>query len=300
VSETHVDIGSGTVVGEFVIEGPLARGGQATLYAARHPVIGKRAVVKVPNGELAHQQATLDRFVREARTVNLIRHPNVVDIFGYGQLPDGRHYLTMEHLEGETLAERLRRFRFARSEVHEILIQLSDVLDAAHAVGVLHLDLKPDNVFLVPVRGARMLVKVLDFGLALEMDDRTARRKPKGGFSGTPEYASPEQAKASPAIGPPSDVYSMGCIAFEMLVGQRPFVGDTVAATLLKQISETPPRPSTFSDAIAPEEDALVLDMLHKDPDVRPRPSDVRERLLMLRTTSLRASTQTMPPVGRR
>lgn len=299
MSETHVDIGAGTVVGEFVVEGPLARGGQATLYAAHHPVIGKRAVVKVPNGELAHHPSMLDRFVREARAVNLIRHPNVVDIFGYGQLPDGRHYLTMEHLEGETLAERLRRFRFARSEAHEILIQLSDVLDAAHAVGVLHLDLKPDNIFLCPVRGSRTHVKVLDFGLAAEMADPSTRRRSPGSFSGTPEYASPEQAEAKGSVGPPSDVYSMGCIAFEMLVGQKPFVGDTVVATLLKQMSETPPCPSTFSDAVTPEEDALVLDMLHKDPEQRPRSSDVRERLLMLRTTNLRASTQTMPPVGR-
>lgn len=293
------ELEAGTKVGEYVVDGELVRTGLSTLYSATHPIIGKRAVVKVPSEGASHRLNARERFEREARAVNLIRHPNVVDIFGYGQLEDGRLYLTMEHLEGETLAERLRSFRLARSEVHEILIQLSDALDAAHSVGVLHLDLKPDNIFLVPVRGARTLVKVLDFGLAAELDEQSTTQRRPGSFAGTPEYASPEQAQSKGGIGPPSDVYSMGCIGFEMLVGRKPFVGETITATLLKQIGELPPRPSSFSDAISPEEDALVLEMLHKNPERRPRPSDVRERLLMLRTTNLRAATQSMRPIAR-
>jgi serine/threonine protein kinase len=289
------ELQTGTVIGEYVTEGILARTGLSTLYRASHPVIGKRAVVKVPTRE--QHARTQERFVREARAVNLIRHPNVVDIFGFGTLEDGRSYLTMEHLEGETLAARLHRFRFSHTEAHEVLLQLSDVIDAAHAVGVLHLDLKPDNIFLVPVHGARILVKVLDFGIAAVLDEPESFAT--GGFRGTPEYASPEQAQAHTEIGPASDVYSMGCIAFEMLVGKKPFSGETVMATLLKQIGEQPAKPSTLSPTITKHEDALVLDMLQKRPDDRPKPFEIRERLLVLRTSSLRASTQTMMPIGR-
>ena len=292
------DLVPGTLVGEYVVEGVLARGGMATLYSAVHPVIRKRAVVKVPSSELSHHAITVERFVREARAVNLIAHPNVVDIFGFGQLTDGQHYLVMERLEGETLAARLRRFRLSHSEVHEIVLQLSDMLDPAHAQGVLHLDLKPDNVFLVPIRGARTLVKVLDFGLAAQMDE-PATRWPAllGTFRGTPEYASPEQAQGLSAIGPERDVYSLGVMAFEMLVGARPFSGATLLETLLKHIGEAAPSPSSLSSTVSPDEDQLVLRMLDKRAEARPTPAEVRERLLAWRTTSLRASTQSMPQV---
>jgi len=290
------DLPPGTRIGEYVLDERVARGGMSTIYAASHPVLGKRAAIKIL--DLTQSAIATERLVREARTVNLIRHPNVVEVFGFGQLADGRHYMAMDLLLGESLARRLGRFRLAHGEAYEILIQVADVLDAAHVLGVAHLDLKPDNIFLVPVNGGRTLVKVLDFGLASQVD--LAQQPPPqalGFFRGTPDYASPEQAQGLASVDLRSDIYSLGVVAYQMIVGRRPFVGATVVETLLKQIGEPPPRPTNLCNTVTPEAEQLLLDMLHKAPERRPRASEVRERLLSFRNTILKASTQTMPGV---
>jgi serine/threonine protein kinase len=293
------DLPAGTRVGEYVLEGRVARGGMSSVYAAVHPLLGKRAAVKVLDVREPLEGAHGQRLLSEARTVNLIHHPNVVEVFACGQLPDGRSYLVMDFLAGESLALRLRRFRLAHAEAYEILIQVADVLDAAHGLDIAHLDLKPDNIFLVPVNGGRTLVKVLDFGLAAMVDPQAAPSQVPSGFRGTPDYASPEQAQGQSA-DQRSDVYSLGVVAYETLVGQRPFVGATVVETLLKQIGEAPRRPTSLVPTLTNDAEQLLLDMLNKDPAQRPRAGDVRERLLAFRTTILKAATQTMPRVDAR
>jgi serine/threonine-protein kinase len=297
-AQAHADLACGTRVGEYVIETRVARGGMSTIYTASHPIIGRRAAVKVLNDELARSAEAVEHLVNEARVVSQLRHPNVVDIFGCGQLEDGRHYLLMELLDGEPLARRLQCIRFTGAEVHEILIQLSDALDAAHAHGIAHLDLKPDNIFLMPVRGGRVHVKILDFGLAAHLPQRLLPPHAHGGFRGTPEYASPEQAQNLSSVDQRSDLYSLGVVAFQLFTGKPPFAGNNMVEVLLKQIGEAPAAPSSLC-RLEPESEALVLQLLDKSPDRRPSAAEVRERLLSLRTSSLRAVTQAMHPVSR-
>src|SRR6185312_5028383 len=158
----------GTVVGEYVIERKLGDGGMATVYGATHPLIGKKAAIKVMSPSLSADASAVARFALEARAINAIGHPNLVDVFSFGRLPDGRSYFVMEWLPGETLYEHMWKQHgpLPLDEVINILDQICDALEATHDKGIIHRDLKPANVFLCPVRGRRDVVKLLDFGVA--------------------------------------------------------------------------------------------------------------------------------------
>ncbi|HEU4612586.1 MAG TPA: serine/threonine-protein kinase, partial [Kofleriaceae bacterium] len=139
----------GVDVGGYVIDGELGHGGMGVVFSATHPVIGKRAAIKVLKHSLAKNPATVERFVQEARSVNQIGHPNIIDIFAFGALPDGRSYLVMDLLEGESLRKRVKRGPLAVSEAVHVIDEVASALIAAHDKGFIHRDLKPDNVFLV-------------------------------------------------------------------------------------------------------------------------------------------------------
>ncbi|HEX6835877.1 MAG TPA: serine/threonine-protein kinase, partial [Polyangia bacterium] len=156
----------GTIVGEYRIEQKLGDGGMASVYGATHPLIGKKAAIKVMSPTLSADAAAVARFALEARAVNRIGHPNIVDVFSFGRLPDGRSYFVMEWLPGETLYARLWSRRLTLDEALDILDQICDALEAAHEAGIVHRDLKPANVFLTPRRNKREQVKLLDFGVA--------------------------------------------------------------------------------------------------------------------------------------
>ena len=267
----------GTRAGDYVIEGHLANGGMGSVYFAIHPLIGKRAAVKVLSAALAHSELAIARFLAEARAVNQIRHPNIVDIFAFGQLVDGRHYFVMEHLEGETLLDRMERSELPLSESADILGQICEALDAAHAHDIAHLDLKPENIFLVPLRDRKTQVKLLDFGIAKLLGKE--QRESAAEFCGTPEYASPEQARGLSTVDHRSDMYSLGVVAYELFSGRRPFVATTPLETLIKHINEAAPPPSTLNAAIVPVLEQLLLAMLAKSPDERPSMVAVRETL---------------------
>src|SRR4051794_11538369 len=147
-----VDLPAGTMVGEYRVEHKLGEGGMASVFAAVHPVIGKRAAVKVISRRLCADLHAVERFVQEARAVHQIAHPNIVDTFAFGTLPDGRAYYLMEWLPGESLGDRLARGPLPLADALAILDQICDALDAAHANGVVHRDLKPDNVMLIEGR----------------------------------------------------------------------------------------------------------------------------------------------------
>jgi serine/threonine-protein kinase len=159
-----------------------------TVWSAVHPVIGKQAAIKVLDLALCTDPVAVERFVQEARSANQIRHPNIVDIFNFGELPDGRRYLVMELLEGEPLIRRLKRADLSLGEIVEITDQIADALEAAHEKGIVHRDLKPENVFVVPMRGNRLLVKLLDFGIAKlgGEEGMRAQRTATGALLGTP------------------------------------------------------------------------------------------------------------------
>jgi serine/threonine-protein kinase len=217
---------AGTDVGGYVIDGELGRGGMGVVYSARHPIIGKRAAIKVLKPSLSNNPATIERFIQEARSVNAIGHPNIVDIFDFDMLPDGRRYLVMDLLEGESLRKRIKRGALPPAEAAMVIDEIASALDAAHAKGFIHRDLKPDNVFLVANPG-RTDVKLLDFGLAKLTPNNAmvldrAYRTATGAQLGTPDYMSPEQLRGDKNIDHRTDVYALGIVAFEIITGKRP------------------------------------------------------------------------------
>jgi eukaryotic-like serine/threonine-protein kinase len=279
------DLQPGARVGEYRIEHELGRGGMSVVYAATHLVIGKRAAIKVVRPLLCADATGMIRAIQEARAINQISHPNVVDVYAYGRLPDGRCYLVMERLEGETLFERMGRRPIPLSEAVDILGPLCDALEAAHRQGVVHRDVKPANVFLVPTASGRDLVKLLDFGLAKILDEEAGVTQ-QGAVLGTPDYIAPEQARGG-IVDTRADVYSLGVVAFEMLAGRLPFSGDGAAVMLRSHIEDPAPRLRDFCPQLPPQLEALVDAMLHKDPRKRPALAEVRRVLASLRRPTM-------------
>jgi len=280
------ELPAGTSVGEYTIVGRLADGGMGTIYAARHPVIGKKAAIKVISSELCTDPAAVERFVQEARAVNQIGHPNIVDVFAFGTLPDGRSYFVMELLQGESLAARLRRGRIPVGDAMEIIEQLCRGLRAAHTKGIIHRDLKPDNVFLVAVPGDRPLVKLLDFGIAKlrDADEGQILSTHAGTLMGTPIYMSPEQARGR-HVDDRTDIYALGVMAYEMILTLPPFLSDNPMDVIAMHLNQEPPPPRSLWTEIPEPLAQLLLRMLDKDPDARPALPEIRAAFSVLRTT---------------
>src|SRR5512138_1606953 len=190
VSGDQLNLEPGTMLGDYRIEGKLGEGGWATVYSAVHPLIGKRAAVKVLKKELCRHPASVKRFIDEARAVNQIGHPNIVDVFTFGETLGGRSYFVMEWLKGETLLDRLERGPLRLREICAIVIPLARALDAAHEKKIIHRDLKPANVFLIEVRGEEPHVKLLDFGIAklASKNEVGVEKTSTGEIVGTPIY----------------------------------------------------------------------------------------------------------------
>jgi serine/threonine-protein kinase len=275
-----LELKAGSMVGEYRIDGPLGEGGMATVYAATHPLIGKRAAIKVMTPQLSADTAAVERFVQEARAVNQIGHPNIIDVFAFGTLPDGRSYFVMELLPGQTLHSRIDKEPLKLRESIAILFDVCDALEAAHEKGIVHRDLKPENIFLVNLRNNRRQVKLLDFGVAKLNNNADARlqRTRQDTIIGTPHYLSPEQARAKP-VDAKTDVYSLGVMAFEMIVGQVPFNGDNVMDILVQHMNAPPPLPSSLRPGIPAEIDDILVRMLAKEPGKRPSLDEIRAAL---------------------
>ncbi|HVK71801.1 MAG TPA: serine/threonine-protein kinase, partial [Kofleriaceae bacterium] len=298
----------GSMVGDWLIDGKIGQGGMGSVYAATHPVIGKRAAIKIVHAELCRSAGTVERFVQEARVVNQICHPSIVDIFDLGQLPDGRPYLVMELLRGCTLGERLAEERLSAVEGIEVLIQVADAVAAAHVHGVFHRDLKPDNIYLTDgPRGS--LVKVVDWGIAKLRDvtPQSVALTTSGMVLGTPRYVSPEQARGK-ELDDRTDVYSLGVIAYEVFLEGPPFVADNVAEMLAMHLREPPPPPSEVWPDIPAQLERLLLAMLAKSAADRPSLADVvtalREARVELEAIAARRSARRVavgslpPPLG--
>jgi len=290
------DLEPGTALGEYRIEQKIGQGGMGVVYLAVHPLIGKRAAIKILKKELCADPHQLERFIDEARVVNQIGHPNIVDVFAFGEMPDGRSYFVMEYLKGETLRARIARSPIGPIEVGQIVRPLARALEAAHEKGVIHRDLKPDNVFLVAQRNEISTVKLLDFGIAkLARNDHRVEKTATGAIVGTPQYIAPEQAKGY-TIDHRADIYALGGIIYELLTGRPPFVADNAMEMVAKHLMETPLPPSQFAPSVAPELDDLVLRMLAKTPDGRPTLTEICD---VVERVKVRASTQAPfgPPV---
>jgi hypothetical protein len=246
-----------------------------------HPLIGKRAAIKIMSRQLCFDQHAVERFLAEARSVNQIAHPNIVDIFAFGTLSDGRCYFVMEWLSGETLAARLKRDPMPLGQGLEVLLQICDALQAAHKSGIVHRDLKPDNVFLVDAHG-RTHLKLLDFGIAKLADsDVTVPRTRSGVAIGTAGYMSPEQARGK-HVDHRTDIYALGAMAYEMVLGRRPFDGESAVDILAQHLADPPPPPSWLWPGIPESFERLLLALLEKRAEDRPELHEVRAQLAAL------------------
>jgi eukaryotic-like serine/threonine-protein kinase len=260
----------GTRAGEYVIERVLGSGGFGTVYEALQPVIRKRVAIKVLAAKYSFDPKAVARFAAEARVTNQIGHPNILGVFSFGRLDDGRHYHVMDFVAGETLETLIRRRgALPLDEALPILTDIASALDAAHRQGVVHRDLKPANVLLTQ-QGERLIPKVIDFGVAkLLADDTKVHKTKSGALMGTPLYMSPEQCRGR-SVDHRSDVYSFGVVTYEILTGKPPFDGKDAVDLLVQHTSQNPAPPSRIDPAFPPELDDVLLGLLEKDPDRRP------------------------------
>lgn len=268
-----------TVAGRYKVIKLLGEGGMGQVYLAEHSAIEKRIALKVLRAEYAHKGDIVTRFQQEAISASRIKHPNVLDVFDFGQLENGCFYLAMEFLEGNDLADELQRARVLTAQrVLPIAMQICRALSAAHAKGVVHRDMKPENVFLQHTADGEEIVKIVDFGIAqLKPSNEEAaaqssqRRLTRTGMIfGTPEYMAPEQAVGKHA-DLRCDIYAVGIILFELFTGSVPFTGETFLGVLSKHLNEMPPAMRAIYPAleISSELEGVVQRALAKDPNYR-------------------------------
>ncbi len=262
----------GKLLGErFEVLELIGQGGSGTIYKAEHVTLRRRVAIKVLHDELSRDDLAVERFRREATTVAEIDNEHIVEIHDFGRAPDGRLYLAMELLEGETLDTVLMREKQLSVErTADILIQVGEALMEAHAIGYVHRDLRPRNLYLANRRGKANFVKLLDFGLAklVETDAQGAASTSLGMTFGDPRYMSPEQARGD-RIDRRADIYQLGCVAYEMLTGAPPFTGNRVFDILTKQVAEAPVPLPTKRPGVPLWMEAAVAKMLAKDSDNR-------------------------------
>ncbi|MBI2378345.1 MAG: protein kinase [Deltaproteobacteria bacterium] len=288
----------GTVLDErYQVVEPIGAGGTGTVYRCEHLRLGRDVAVKVLSAQLNGDEPATLRFGNEVRIISKLRHPRTLRLLDSGVTVDGRPYLVMDLLTGETLQSRLRRGRLDLSETLRILIELCDALEEAHGLDIVHRDLKPANVFLESV-GNQQLVRVLDFGLAkvLNAPGITA---PLSVF-GTPGYMAPEQIWAK-AIDSRTDIYAVGVIAYECLSGSAPFEASGALALLLKHAQSIPGRltETVGCEDVDPRLDDLVWRMLQKEPDDRPASIGlVRAVLAEVQRGARKPSETTQPRPG--
>lgn len=243
------------------------------VYEGLHTVINKRVAIKVIKAEYAGDQLLVRRVLAEAHAVNAVRHRGIVDIHAHGLTPDGRPYLVMELLHGETLHDLLsRQGQLSRGEALQILLEATGPLFAAHKAGIIHRDLKPSNLFLCRDDDGERFLKLLDFGLA--------KRSAPGATSstmtsaslivGTPDYMAPEQARAQ-STDARTDIYALGVMAFELLSGQLPYAADNSVDLVMQHLTAPVPKLEYVDPTISQELSNLVSQMMDKDPALRPQ-----------------------------
>ena len=284
----------GTRAGEYDLVQRIGHGGMGVVYLGRHPLIGKEVAVKVLRQEAADNADHARRMLKEAQAVNAIQHRAIVDIFGFGELPDGRHYLVMEFLRGEPLNDWFQRtFPAPVLQVLDLVDVLCGALSAAHGARVVHRDLKPSNLFIREDEHGGLELKLLDFGLAKRESEKTSGRT-----LGTPNYMAPEQIHQASPITAQTDLYSLGVLLYELLTGELPYGRKEDIASILRGHLEEAPRPPRSLRPELPEPlEHLVLELLEKDPSHRPSSADeVRRRLREIRPSLEQAAPQPRLP----
>lgn len=272
-------LATGDRAGVWKVERELGRGGMASVYAVTHTKFGKRAALKLAHRTILGPQFTAETFLREARIANLVEHPCVPDVFATGTY-DGRPYLVMERLAGETLGDRLGRGPLEKTAAVDVLLELCDVLAAAHAAGVVHRDLKLDNILVLDAPCAdNHRLKLVDWGVAHVIGEDDPLR---GMVAGTLTYVAPEQVRGE-ALTPAADAYSLAVLAYQLLFGCPPFVARDDLALIKLHLHEQPPAPTTLWADTPPVLAQLLVAMLAKDPAQRPTLADVARTLAEVR-----------------
>ncbi|HEX2110618.1 MAG TPA: serine/threonine-protein kinase [Gaiellaceae bacterium] len=258
----------GTEFAGYRIEALVGRGGTSTVYRAEKARLGIRVALKILNPEVAEDEAFRERFVRESQLAASIGHPNIITIYDAGVWEESL-YIAMRYVAGGDLKERVREGPLVAERALSILAQVASGLDAAHARGLVHRDVKPANIMVDsgPGEEAPEIAYVSDFGLIKQVQTG-ARATPTGEFLGTISYVAPEQIEGRP-VGPPADVYSLGCVAYECFTGRVPYVRENDAAVLWAHMQEEPPRATVSRTDLPPAVDDVLARAMAKDPSRR-------------------------------
>jgi len=257
------------MAGSFELRSLVGEGGMGAVYEARHLASNHRVAVKVLRHEMAHERGAIERFIREARAVASVQHRHVVEVLQTGYAEDGVPFYAMTFLDGETLAARLdRKGRLEEAEAVQLLAPILGALDHAHRVGVVHRDVKPDNIFLARAVSGGERPVLMDFGVAgFVAEGETA---PAGSLVvGTPAYMAPEQAAGGPTLDPRTDIYAAGVVLYELLTGSSPYQREDNDATLRAILNEGVRSPSRIVQDISPAMEAVILCAMARDPQHR-------------------------------
>jgi tRNA A-37 threonylcarbamoyl transferase component Bud32 len=261
-------------LGPYTLEGKIGEGGMGAVYRARHALLRRPTAVKIIRPERVDPE-TLQRFEREVRTTSRLTHPNTVTVYDYGRTPDGTLYYAMELLEGATLRQVVELTGpLDPGRVAHILAMVASALAEAHAIDLIHRDVKPSNIILTTQGGVPDVAKVVDFGLVKELspDPEHPELSQNAVLAGTPLYMAPELTKNPSRPSPASDLYALGAVGYFLLTGKHLFGGGSVFEILLRHVQRTPPSPSEArGEALPPELEALLLELLAKDPGSRPQ-----------------------------
>jgi serine/threonine protein kinase len=262
-----------TIDGQFAIESILGGGSFGTVYRGRQVGLDRPVAIKVPTAEIAADPVMARRFAREARSASRIQHPGVVGIYAVGELADGRPYLAMQLVEGEPLDKALAAGPLPPVRALRIARQIASALAETHAAGVVHRDLKPTNIMWRLDRNGDDLIAIVDFGIAVcKPGNADATRLTAGGLIGTPHYMSPEQAHGE-QVDARADLYALGCLLYELVVGVPPFDGSGFEV-LLAHLGRPAPLPSDKNPAVPESIDRLCAMLMRKKPDDRPQHAD--------------------------
>jgi serine/threonine-protein kinase len=259
----------GLELGAYRLVRRIGAGGMGEVWLAEHAALGRRAAIKVLHAELSRRPDIVGRFFNEARAATAISDPGIVQIFDFGTAADGSAYIVMELLEGESLEARLaRRGRLSVADALRIMRQVATTTGIAHACGVVHRDLKPDNIFVVrdPEVDGGERAKLLDFGIAKLANGSSSVRTATSALMGTPTYMSPEQCRGAGSVDQRSDVYSLGCVLFALVAGRPPFVADGSGEVIAMHLREAAPLASTRTTGVPHALDEVIARCLAKDP----------------------------------
>lgn len=279
--------------GRYSVQSKIGEGGMGSVYLAEQVSIGRKVALKVLQGNYASDDEFIGRFRREARLAASLNHRNIVTVYDFDQSDDGSLFIAMEYLQGEKLSEVIRKEGpLDISRAVRLGLQIADGLAAAHRAGVIHRDIKPDNVMVVGAPGNED-IKLMDFGIARMMDTGTVGNLTRPGMiMGTPAYMAPEQAEGS-EISEQTDLYALGIVLYEMLSGTVPFKAPTPSAVLIKQLQEAPAPLRKLRREVPAALERIVMRALEKKPQKRPR--DMNEILQELQKVDAALVVQDSP-----